>query len=105
LRFSAVNIFFPHDWQTQGSHCWAIQMLLLLNPLTLLLAADAAGSFSMWTALAWIGGLVCGALLMASLTTDWQRLPAYLRLWGRALRSQLGWAILGVGSLGVLVFY
>jgi hypothetical protein len=70
-----------------------------------LLSTTTTAALSFGSVMVWIGGLVCGAILMASLTTDWQRLPVYLRLWSRALRSQLGWAVLGIGSLGVLVFY
>lgn len=72
---------------------------------SLLLSAGAATGWSLGGVLAWIAGLVCGAILMASLTTDWQRLPAYLRLWGRSLRAQSGWAMLAVGSVAILVFY
>jgi hypothetical protein len=70
---------------------------------TLLLTA--ASGWSIGTILVWIGGLVCGVVLMVALTTDWERLPAYLRLIGRALRQQAGWAALAAGSLAVLVFY
>lgn len=71
----------------------------------LMLAADAAASWSFGSVVVWMAGLVCGAILMASLTTDWQRLPAYLRLWSRALKAQFGWALLAAGSIGILAFY
>jgi hypothetical protein len=70
---------------------------------TLLLAATAG--WSIGTMLAWIGGLVCGVVLMVGLTTDWERLPAYLRLVARSLRQHAGWATLAAGSFAVLVFY
>lgn len=72
---------------------------------SLVLTANAATGWSFGGVLAWVAGLVCGAILMASLTTDWQRLPAYLRLWTRSLRAQSGWAMLAAGSFAVLVFY
>jgi hypothetical protein len=72
---------------------------------SLLLAADVAAGWSLGGVVVWIAGLICGAFLMAALTTDWQRLPAYLRLWSRALKAQAGWALLAVGSIGILAFY
>jgi hypothetical protein len=74
-------------------------------PVALTMLAADPNAWSLATIAVWLGGLLCGALLMASLTTDWQRLPQHLRIWARALRAQSGWAMLAAGSVAVLVFY
>jgi hypothetical protein len=68
--------------------------------------AAAAGATSVgdsWSG--WIIGVACGLALAVAFDFDWRSVPDKLRRLAEAVRSQSGWAALGLGSLGVILLY
>lgn len=53
----------------------------------------------------WIVGVACGIALMIAFDLDWRRIPERAHAVVMATRRKAGWAVLAVGSIGVLVFY
>lgn len=78
--------------------------LFLLLPLLASPASATSLSSTAWP-YGWVLGLVCGVALMIAFDIDWRSIPDRIRRVIAAVRRKAGWAAVGIGSLGVILFY